>query len=55
MVSMFLRVKCECGNEQNVFSSPATDVACLVCSKPLLKPRGSAGVLMGKTKVVKTL
>ena len=54
-LSRFLRVRCECGNEQNVFGSPAMEVSCLVCAKPLLKPGGAKGVLAGKTKVVRTL
>ncbi|MEM3030565.1 MAG: 30S ribosomal protein S27e [Candidatus Micrarchaeia archaeon] len=47
-VSKFLRVKCECGNEQNVFSNAATTVRCSVCSKLLAEPRGSKALVHGK-------
>jgi len=43
--SRFLLVKCECGNEQNVFSHVATPVDCEVCKKRLAEPRS------GKTKI----
>ncbi len=42
-VSKFLKVKCgDCGNEQVVFSKPATRVACLVCGTTLVEPDGGA-------------
>ncbi|MEM4389662.1 MAG: 30S ribosomal protein S27e [Candidatus Micrarchaeia archaeon] len=44
----FLRVKCECGNEQNIYSTAAMSVRCLVCNKLLAEPRGSKAVVHGK-------
>lgn len=38
----FLRVKCpSCGNEQNIFSAPASSVKCLVCDHLLAKSSAS--------------
>jgi small subunit ribosomal protein S27e len=42
----FMRVRCECKNEQIVFNKAATDVSCLVCDKLLAKSQG------GKAKVL---
>ena len=39
----FLRVKCECKNEQIIFSKPATTVRCLVCGTVIAEPRGGIG------------
>lgn len=36
----FVKVRCECKNEQVVFSNASTKVTCLVCSKELAKPMG---------------
>ena len=48
----FLRVKCiSCGNEQNVFSAPASKIKCIVCDKELAECTGSKINL--KSKVVK--
>ena len=47
-MSRFLRVKCECGNEQNVFGNATTKVHCLVCKKLLAEPGGSRAVVHGK-------
>ena len=45
----FITVKCEkCKNEQVVFERPSTPVACLVCSEPLVLPRGGKGEVKGK-------
>lgn len=42
--SKFVKVRCaDCGNEQVVFSRPATEVACLVCDAVLARPRGGVG------------
>ena len=51
----FLRVKCSgCGNEQNVFSSPASTVKCLVCNQTLAASGpGKMHIVQGKAKVVK--
>nr|6SKF_Ax Chain Ax, 30S ribosomal protein S27e [Thermococcus kodakarensis]6SKG_Ax Chain Ax, 30S ribosomal protein S27e [Thermococcus kodakarensis] len=47
--SRFLRVKCiDCGNEQIVFSHPATPVRCLVCGATLVEPTGGKGIIKAK-------
>lgn len=45
-MSKFLRVKCECGNEQTIFGSSANVVNCVACNKPVAEPEG------GHTKVI---
>ena len=40
-MSKFLRIKCKCGNEQNVFGNASHNVSCLVCSEPIARPSGS--------------
>ncbi len=53
MASEFLKVKCECKNEQVIFSRPASEVKCLVCGAVLAKPSGGrAGI---KAKVLRTV
>lgn len=52
-VSRFLRVKCECGSEQNIFGNAAMEVKCLRCQKPLAVPRGGRVKILGK--VIKVL
>jgi len=47
-MSRFLRVKCECGNEQNIFGNASTEIKCLMCKKVLAEPRGSRAVVYGK-------
>ena len=42
----FVKVRCECKNEQIIFGKTATPINCLVCNKPLATPTG------GKTKVI---
>ena len=50
----FLKVKCNsCGNEQIIFSAPASDVKCLVCNQLIAKSGASAATL--KAKIVKEL
>lgn len=53
--SQFWRVKCACGNEQNIFSAASTAVTCLVCNAPLARPRGGRVELADKAVLVKTL
>ena len=44
----FIKVKCQdCGNEQIVFSRPATNVQCTVCGATLVKPSGGKGIVQG--------
>ena len=51
MASKFFKVKCDCGNEQVVFSHAAMTVKCLSCGKVLLEPMGGKAVLVGGTIV----
>ena len=46
--SKFLRVRCECKNEQVIFSRAASNVNCLVCNKPLAKPTGGSADVTGR-------
>ncbi|MFA6328341.1 MAG: 30S ribosomal protein S27e [Candidatus Micrarchaeia archaeon] len=54
-MSKFLRVKCKCGNEQNVFGNAATAVSCLVCNEVLARPSGSRVEVAEGCKVLKVL
>lgn len=46
MTRNFIRAECdECGNQQVIFSRPAQEVDCLVCSSTLAKPTGGAAEL----------
>ena len=54
-MSKFLRVKCKCGNEQNVFGNASAKVSCLVCSEVIAKPSGSRVVVAEGCKVIKVL
>ncbi len=47
-MSRFLKVRCDCGNEQNIFGNSSTEVHCLVCNKILAEPKGSRAVVKGK-------
>ena len=40
-MSKFLRVKCKCGNEQNIFGNSSNSINCLVCGENIAKPTGS--------------
>ncbi len=54
-MSKFLRVKCACGNEQNIFGHAARKVSCLVCGALLAEPGGSRVSVTSGTKVLKVL
>ena len=54
-MSKFLRVKCACGNEQNVFANASSAVKCLVCAATLATPTGSRVQLTEGAKVIKVL
>jgi len=41
----FIKVRCECKNEQVIFGKCASEVKCLVCGKVLAEPTG------GKSRV----
>tara|TARA_Y100000310_G_scaffold335652_1_gene418200 strand:+ start:1588 stop:1752 length:165 start_codon:yes stop_codon:yes gene_type:complete len=45
MRGKFLKVRCECKNEQNIFEKCSTKVDCLVCGKPIATPRGGKAKL----------
>ena len=53
-MSRYLRVKCECGNEQNIFGNATKVVHCLVCKAKLTKSTGSRAEIIGG-KVIKVL
>ncbi len=53
--SRFLRVKCHCGNEQNVFGAATSAVKCLVCGSQLTESTGSRVRLHGDAKLVKVM
>ena len=53
MASKFFRVKCKCGNEQNVFSHASSVVNCRKCKEPLAHPSGGEAVIHGE--IVKEL
>ncbi|MCX6772994.1 MAG: 30S ribosomal protein S27e [Candidatus Micrarchaeota archaeon] len=54
-MSKFLRLKCACGNEQNVFANASTKLKCLVCGALLAKPTGSRVEVTEGTKVLRVL
>jgi len=51
--SKYLKVKCECGNEQNVFGNAARAITCLMCDKLLAEPTGGRAKIHGK--IIKVL
>ncbi|MBM3228879.1 30S ribosomal protein S27e [Candidatus Parvarchaeota archaeon] len=53
-MSKFLRVKCECGNEQNIFGNATSEVNCLVCGSLIAKPTGARVRIVGG-KIVKVM
>lgn len=54
MASKFIVVKCECGNEQNIFSHASSPVDCKVCGKRLASPAGGKVIITNGT-IVKEL
>lgn len=54
-MSKFLRVKCSCGNEQNVFAYASKAVSCLVCGEEMARPTGSKVEVSDGCKVIKVL
>ncbi|RLG13896.1 30S ribosomal protein S27e [Candidatus Pacearchaeota archaeon] len=44
--SKFLKVRCECGNEQIIFNKATLKVKCLKCNKLIAEPTG------GKAKIL---
>lgn len=47
--SSFLRVRCECKNEQIIFERTATLVHCLVCNAVIAKPTGGKAKILART------
>lgn len=47
--SQFIRVRCECKNEQVIFAKVSTPVNCLVCGATLARPTG------GKARISATI
>ena len=54
-MSKLLRVKCKCGNEQNIFAHASQRVTCLVCGEAMAEPSGSRIVVSEGCKVLKVL
>lgn len=48
-MAKFMKVKCECGNEQVTSATASTRVKCRVCGKPLIEPRGGKAIVLGGT------
>lgn len=54
MAQNFIRVECsECGNKQNIYSRPASEVECLVCKEVIAEPSGGQAEINGS--ILKTL
>ncbi|MEM2282092.1 MAG: 30S ribosomal protein S27e [Candidatus Hadarchaeales archaeon] len=47
MPGKFLLVRCECGNEQFIFSHASTEVKCQICGRVLSTPRGGKAEILG--------
>jgi small subunit ribosomal protein S27e len=47
-MARFILVKCKCGNEQKVFSTPSINVKCRVCNEIIAQPTGGKAALSGK-------
>ncbi len=54
-MSKYLRVKCACGNEQNIYGHATKRVSCLVCGALLAEPTGSRVIVTEGTKVLRVL
>lgn len=46
-MSRYMKVKCECGNEQVIFENASLRVNCRVCNKRLTEPRGGKCAVVG--------
>ena len=46
--SRFLKVQCECGNVQEIFSHSTSTVECRVCGKTLTETRGGKAKLFAE-------
>lgn len=54
-MSKYLRVKCACGNEQNIYGHASRKISCLVCGAALARPTGSRVEVSNGTKVLRVL
>ena len=54
-MSKFLRVKCKCGNEQNIFAHASQKISCLVCGDTVANATGSRVKVSEGCKVIKVL
>ncbi|MFH1306213.1 MAG: 30S ribosomal protein S27e [Candidatus Micrarchaeota archaeon] len=51
--SKFLKVKCECGNEQIIFSDAKMEIRCLVSNDVIARPTGGrVKIVEGKAKII---
>ena len=48
MTGKFLKVHCECGNEQSIFSHTTAVVKCTKCKEALAHPSGGMAIIHGK-------
>jgi small subunit ribosomal protein S27e len=48
MSGKYLKVRCKCGNEQDIFSHVTSVVKCSGCKEPLAHPSGGRAVIDGK-------
>lgn len=49
MAQNFVRIECEeCGNKQNIYSRPSTEVDCLVCGEVIATPTGGVAEISGE-------
>lgn len=51
--SRFVKVKCSCGNEQEIFGSASTIIKCTECGKEIARPTGGRTKI--QTKILKVL
>jgi len=51
--SKFIKVRCNCKNEQIIFGKPSTKVKCLVCDSVLAEPSGGKGKI--KARILEVL
>jgi ribosomal protein S27E len=54
-MAKYLKVKCECGNEQIVYECTAKTIKCRVCGKDIAAPKGGKAVIVGEAKVTEEL
>lgn len=47
-MAKFIVIKCKCGNEQKVFTTPSINVKCRVCNELIATATGGKAVFSGK-------